>query len=219
MFFTVLRRELSIACRKGLEIINPLWFFLIVITLFPLGIGADPQLLARIAPGIIWVAALLASLLSLERLLRDDFLDGSLEQLLLLPTPLPLTLLAKVTAHWLLTGLPLLLLSPLVALLLSLDINTWQAVALSLLLGTPTLGLIGAIGVALTVGLRKGGVLLSLLVLPLYIPVLIFATAAIDAAAMGMPIDGYLAILAAMLAGSLTLAPFATAAALRISVN
>lgn len=219
MFLTLVRRELKIACRKGSEIVNPLWFFLIVITLFPLGIGPEPQLLARIAPGIVWVAALLASLLSLERLFRDDFLDGSLEQLLLLPTPLPMTVLGKVCAHWVVTGLPLLILSPLVALLLSLDMQTWLAVAGTLLLGTPTLSLIGAIGVGLTVGLRKGGVLLSLLVLPLYIPVLIFATGAIDAASMGMPIDGYLAILGAMLAGSVTLAPFATAAALRVSVH
>lgn len=173
MFISVLRRELKIAFRKGAEIVNPLWFFLIVITLFPLGIGPEPQLLARIAPGIVWVAALLASLLSLERLFRDDFYDGSLEQLLLLPTPLPLTVLGKVCAHWVVTGLPLLVLSPLVALLLSLDVNTAIAMGLTLLLGTPTLSFIGAIGVALTVGLRKGGVLLSLLVLPLYIPVLI----------------------------------------------
>ncbi|KEY60116.1 heme exporter protein CcmB [Serratia sp. DD3] len=219
MFFIILRRELKIAFRKGAEIVNPLWFFLIVITLFPLGVGPEPQLLARIAPGIIWVAALLASLLSLERLFRDDFLDGSLEQLLLLPSPLAMTVLGKVCAHWLVTGLPLLLLSPLVALLLSLDMHTWWAMALTLLLGTPVLSLVGGIGVALTVGLPKGGVLLSLLVLPLYIPVLIFATAAIDAAAMGMPIDGYLAILGAMLAGSITLAPFATAAALRVSIH
>lgn len=219
MFISVLRRELKIAFRKGAEIVNPLWFFLIVITLFPLGIGPEPQLLARIAPGIVWVAALLASLLSLERLFRDDFHDGSLEQLLLLPSPLALTVLGKVCAHWVVTGLPLLILSPLVALLLSLDSNTAIAMALTLLLGTPTLSFIGAIGVALTVGLRKGGVLLSLLVLPLYIPVLIFATAAIDAASMALPINGYLAILGAMLAGSATLTPFATAAALRVSVH
>lgn len=130
MFISVLRRELKIAFRKGGEIVNPLWFFLIVITLFPLGIGPEPQLLARIAPGIVWVAALLASLLSLERLFRDDFLDGSLEQLLLLPTPLALTVLGKVCAHWVVTGLPLLILSPLVALLLSLDMNTAIAMAL-----------------------------------------------------------------------------------------
>ncbi|ARD38970.1 heme exporter protein CcmB [Edwardsiella ictaluri] len=219
MILAVIRRELRIALRSGAEIINPLWFFLIVVTLFPLSIGPEPQLLARIAPGIVWVAALLAALLSLERLFRDDFLDGSLEQLVLLPAPLTLTVLAKVIAHWLLTGLPLLILSPLVALLLSFNAATWQAVALTLLLGTPTLSFIGAIGVALTVGLRKGGVLLSLLVLPLYIPVLIFATSAIDAALMGMPISGYLAILGAMLVGSMTLAPFAAAAALRVSIQ
>ncbi|ACR69936.1 heme exporter protein CcmB [Edwardsiella ictaluri] len=219
MILAVIRRELRIALRSGAEIINPLWFFLIVVTLFPLSIGPEPQLLARIAPGIVWVAALLAALLSLERLFRDDFLDGSLEQLVLLPAPLTLTVLAKVIAHWLLTGLPLLILSPLVALLLSFNAATWQAVALTLLLGTPTLSFIGAIGVALTVGLRKGGVLLSLLVLPLYIPVLIFATSAIDAASMGMPISGYLAILGAMLVGSMTLAPFAAAAALRVSIQ
>ncbi len=219
MFTKILRRELKIAFRNSAEIINPLWFFIIVITLFPLGLGPEPQLLARIAPGIVWVAALLASLLSLERLFRDDYLDGTLEQLLLLPTPLSLTVLGKVCAHWVVTGLPLLILSPVIALLLSLDFNTWKAVALTLLLGTPTLSFIGAIGVALTVGLRKGGVLLSLLVLPLYIPVLIFATGAIDAASMSMPIGGYLAILGAMLAGSATLTPFATAAALRVSVH
>ncbi|MCU5772836.1 heme exporter protein CcmB [Erwiniaceae bacterium BAC15a-03b] len=219
MLWRVIKRELQIAFRSSAEIINPLWFFLIVITLFPLGIGPEPQLLARIAPGIVWVAALLASLLALERLFRDDFMDGSLEQLLLLPTPLPIIVTGKIVAHWMITGLPLLLLSPLAALLLSLDFASWRAMALTLLLGTPTLSFLGAIGVALTVGLRRGGVLLSLLVLPLAIPVLIFATAAIDAAAMGLPIDGYLAILGAMLAGSATLAPFATAAALRISVH
>ncbi|MEG0210170.1 heme exporter protein CcmB [Hafnia sp.] len=219
MIGTVLRRELKIAFRNGAEIINPLWFFLIVITLFPLSIGPEPQLLARIAPGVVWVAALLAALLSLERLFKDDYLDGTLEQLMLTPSPLALTVLAKVFAHWLVTGLPLLILSPLVALLLSFDFATWWAVVLTLLLGTPTLSFIGSIGVALTVGLRKGGVLLSLLVLPLYIPILIFATSAIDAASMGMPIGGYLAILGAMLAGSVTLSPFAAAAALRVSVQ
>ena len=219
MFWLIVKRELRVAFRSGAEIVNPLWFFLIVITLFPLGIGPEPQLLARIAPGIVWVAALLSSLLALERLFRDDFIDGSLEQLLLLPTPLPITVLGKVTAHWLVTGLPLLLLSPLAALLLSLNFASWRAMALSLLLGTPTLSLLGAIGVGLTVGLRRGGVLLSLLVLPLAVPVLIFATAAIDAAGMGLPINGQLAILGAMLVASATLAPFATAAALRVSVH
>ncbi|MEI2263648.1 heme exporter protein CcmB [Erwinia sp. CGal63] len=219
MIGRIIQRELRVAFRSGAEIVNPLWFFLIVITLFPLGIGPEPQLLARIAPGIVWVAALLSSLLALERLFRDDFIDGSLEQLLLLPTPLPITVLGKVIAHWLVTGLPLLLLSPLAALLLSLDFVTWRAMALSLLLGTPTLSFLGAIGVGLTVGLRRGGVLLSLLVLPLAVPVLIFASAAIDAAGMGLAINGQLAILGALLVASATLAPFATAAALRVSVH
>ncbi|QKJ88004.1 Heme exporter protein B [Paramixta manurensis] len=219
MLWRVLKRELQIALRSGAEVVNPLWFFLIVITLFPLGIGPEPQLLARIAPGVVWVAALLASLLALERLFRDDFIDGSLEQLLLLPTPLPLTVLGKTGAHWILTGVPLLLLSPLIALLLSLDFASWRAMALTLLLGTPTLSLLGAIGVGLTVGLRRGGILLSLLLLPLAIPVLIFASAAMDAAGMGLPIGGYLAILGAMLVLSLVISPFATAAALRVSLH
>ncbi|ENY70999.1 heme exporter protein CcmB [Aeromonas diversa] len=217
--YHVIRRELLMAMRQRSEILNPLWFFLIVITLFPLGIGPEPALLARIAPGIIWVAALLSAMLSLERLFRDDFADGALEQMMLMPAPLGVLALGKVVAHWLLTGLPLLMLSPLIALLLSLDVATWQAVALTLLLGTPVLSLLGAVGVALTVGLRRGGVLLSLLILPLYIPVLIFATSAIDAAGMGLPYGGQLAILGAMLLGALTLTPLAMSAALRVSMN
>ena len=219
MFWLIVRRDLRLALRHRAEMINPLWFFLIIMTLFPLAIGPEPQLLRRIAPGVIWVAALLACVLSLDRLFRDDYADGSLDQLLLLPMPVPIMVLGKVCAHWLTTGLPLLLLSPLVALFFSLNVETWQAIALTLLLGTPSLSLIGAIGVGLTVGLRNGGVLLSLLLLPLFIPVLIFATAAIDNAAQGLPIGGYLAILAALLTGSAMLAPFAVAAALRVSAQ
>ncbi|MBC7002128.1 heme exporter protein CcmB [Photobacterium sp. BZF1] len=217
--FHVIRRELLIAFRRQAEVFNPLWFFIIVITLFPLGVGPEPNLLARIAPGIVWVAALLAALLSMERLFRDDFVDGSLEQMLLMPTPLPILAFAKMLAHWVLTGLPLLLISPLLAILLSLEWETWKAVVLTLLIGTPTLSFLGAIGVALTVGLRKGGVLLSLLILPLYIPVLIFATSAIDAASLGMPYNGQMALMGAMLVASATLSPFAVAASLRISVQ
>ncbi|MGF1775775.1 heme exporter protein CcmB [Vibrio nomapromontoriensis] len=215
----IVRRELLIAFRRQADIFNPLWFFIIVITLFPLSIGPEPNLLARIAAGIVWVAALLAALLSLERLFKDDFQDGALEQMMLMPIPLPLVVMAKIVAHWLLTGLPLILISPLLSILLSLDFNTWLAVVLTLLVGTPTLSFIGAIGVALTVGLQKGGVLLSLLVLPLYIPILIFATSAIDAASLGVAYNGQLALLAAMLAGAMTLTPFAISAALRVSVN
>ena len=211
--------ELRVAFRHRAEIANPLWFFLMVITLFSLAIGPDPQLLARLTPGIIWVAALLSSLLALERLFRDDFQDGSLELLMLLPLPLPAVVLAKVMAHWAVTGLPLLILSPLAALLLGMDVYGWKIMALTLLLGTPTLGFLGAPGVGLTVGLKRGGVLLSVLVLPLTIPLLIFAAAAMDAAAMHLPVEGYMAILGALLAGSATLSPFATAAALRVSMQ
>ena len=219
IFWNIIKRELQIAMRKQAEILNPLWFFLIVITLFPLIIGPDPKLLSRIAPGVAWVAALLSALLSFERLFRDDFIDGSLEQVMLTSQPLVLTALAKVLAHWLLTGLPLILLSPIAALLLSLEISIWWALVLTLLLGTPVLSCLGAIGVALTVGLRKGGVLLSLLVVPLFIPVLIFSASVLDAAGLNLPYGGQLAILGAILAAVVTLSPFAIATALRISLD
>ncbi|SEM51093.1 heme exporter protein B [Pasteurella skyensis] len=219
IFSQVIKRELQIAMRKQAEILNPLWFFLIVLTLFPLAVGSDPVLLSKIAAGIVWVAALLSALLSFERLFRDDFIDGSLEQLMLISQPLPIVVLAKVVAHWLLTGLPLILLSPIAALLLSLEIQVWWALVLTLLLGTPILSCIGAIGVALTVGLRKGGVLLSLLVLPLFIPVLIFSASVLDAANLQLPYHGQLAILGAFLTIAITLSPFAIATALRISLD
>ncbi|MBF0751632.1 MULTISPECIES: heme exporter protein CcmB [unclassified Pasteurella] len=219
IFWEIVKRELQIAMRKRAEILNPLWFFLIVITLFPLVIGPDPTLLSRIAPGIAWVAALLSALLSFERLFRDDFIDGSLEQLMLSPQSPVLTALAKVLSHWLLTGFPLILLSPIAALLLSLEIHLWWALVLTLLLGTPVLSCIGAIGVALTVGLRKGGVLLSLIVVPLFIPVLIFASSVLEAAGLHLPYGGQLAILGAMMSGAITLSPFAVVAALRISLD
>ena len=219
IFWNIIKRELQIAMRKQAEILNPLWFFLIVITLFPLVIGPDPKLLSRIAPGVAWVAALLSALLSFERLFRDDFIDGSLEQVMLTSQPLVLTALAKVLAHWLLTGLPLILLSPIAALLLALEISIWWALVLTLLLGTPVLSCLGAIGVALTVGLRKGGVLLSLLVVPLFIPVLIFSASVLDAAGLNLPYSGQLAILGAILAAVVTLSPFAIATALRISLD
>ncbi len=218
-FYHLIYRELITAFRRRADLLNPLWFFIIVITLFPLGVGAGPNLLSQIAPGVIWVAALLSAVLSLERLFKDDFLDGSLEQLLLCAEPLQLLVFAKIAAHWLLTGLPLLIISPLLAVLLSLDWESFKAVFFTLLLGTPTLSFLGAIGVALTVGLQRGGVLLSLLVLPLFIPVLIFATSAIDMAGAGVAINGQLAILGAMLVGSATLAPFAVSAALRVSIH
>lgn len=219
IFLEIIKRELRIAMRKQAEILNPLWFFLIVITLFPLVVGPDPNLLGKIAGGVVWVAALLSALLSFERLFRDDYIDGSLEQLMLMPQPLALTALAKVIAHWLLTGVPLILLSPIAALLLSLEIHIWWALVLTLLVGTPILSCIGAIGVALTVGLRKGGVLLSLIILPLFIPVLIFSASVLDAATLNLPYSGQLAILGAILAAAVTFSPFAIAAALRISLD
>jgi heme exporter protein B len=218
-FSLVLKRDLTIALRHRDDILNPLIFFVIVITLFPLGIGPEAQTLSRIAPGIIWVAALLATLLSLDRLFKADYNDGSLEQMLLSPHPIFVLVLAKITAHWLITGLPLMLIAPLLAVLLHLDENSYTALVVTLFLGTPVLSLLGAIGVALTVGIKKGGVLLSLLVLPLYIPVLIFATSAIDSAALGLPYSGQLAIIGALFVGSLTLAPFAVGAALKVSTN
>lgn len=218
-FRQVVRKDLLGAFRQQSDILNPIWFFVIVVTLFPLGIGTDPVLLARIAPGIIWVAALLAALLSFERLFKDDYIDGSLEQMMIAPYSLAWLVSAKVFAHWLLTGLPILLVSPLLAVFLSLQVDTFWALFLTLLIGTPILSLLGAIGVALTIGLRKGGVLLSLIMLPLSIPILIFSTMAIDAAAFGQPYIGMLALLGAMLVGAITLAPFAIAASLRVSVS
>jgi heme exporter protein ccmB len=219
ILLNIIQRELTIAFRRPAEILNPLWFFLIVITLFPLLMGPNPELLGKIASGIAWVAALLSALLSFERLFRDDYLDGSLEQLMLLPVGLPQVALAKVIAHWLLTGLPLILLSPIAAILLSLETHVWSALVLTLLLGTPILSCLGAIGVALTVGLRKGGTLLSLLILPLFLPVLIFAAAVLEAATINMNYSGQLAIIGAILAITLTFSPFAIAGALRISLQ
>ena len=218
-FNTVLKRDLQVAFRHHNDIFNPLMFFFIVVSLFPLGIGPEPQVLARIAPGIIWVAALLSAMLSLERLFKTDYADGSLEQMMLCPQPLSLMVLAKVLAHWIVTGVPLIVASPLLATLLHLESNSYGALMSTLALGTPVLSLLGAIGAALTVGLRKGGVLISLLILPLYIPVLIFATSAIDAAGMNLPYTGHLSILAAMLVGALVLAPVAIGASLRVSTN
>ncbi len=218
-FISLLRRDLMLTYRNRAQMLNPLLFFVIVVSLFPLGLDPQPELLRTIAPGVIWVAALLASMLSLENMFRSDFDDGSLEQLLLTPHPLPLLVLAKILAHWLVSGLPLILLAPVLGMLLNLDNSSMLPLLATLALGTPILSLIGSIGVALTVGLRGGGVLLSLLILPLYIPVLIFAANAVGNAGAGMDITGQLAFLGSLLALGLALAPLATAAALRISLN
>ena len=218
-FFAVISRDLLLAFRRRAEMINPLLFFVLVVTLFPLAVGAQPHLLQSMAPGVIWVAALLAALLSLENLFRSDFEDGSLEQMLLSPHALPVLVLAKIVAHWLVTGLPLLIVAPLLAVFLGLPAQAMGTLWLTLILATPLLSLIGAIGVALTVGLRRGGMILSLLVLPLYVPVLIFASSAVDRAAGGLPVSGQLYLLAAMLLSAVVLAPFPAAAALKMSVN
>lgn len=219
LFFAVCKKDLQLAFRQRAEIVNPLLFFLIVITLFPLAIGPEPGLLARMAPGIIWVAALLSTMLGLDKIFRDDYHDGSLEQLIASSYPLPLTVLAKVCAHWVITGLPLVLMTPVFALLLNLDSQSLVATVLTLLLGTPLLSFIGAIGAGLTVGLQKGGILMSLLVLPLYIPVLIFATSAIDTSSMSLDYSGQLAILGAMLVVAIMSAPIAISSALKVSVS
>ena len=218
-FYTILKRDLTLAYRTRSEIINPLLFFIIVISLFPLAVSPDPKVLQQLAPGVIWVAALLATLLSLDSLFRSDFDDGALDQLLLSIHPTPVLVLAKVLAHWLVTGIPLLLLSPVLAVLLYLPGDATGTLFATLALGSPILSLVGAIGVALTIGLRRGGVLLSLLVLPLYIPVLIFAANAVSNAAAGVLVTGQLYFLGALLALALSLAPIATAAALRISLR
>lgn len=218
-FIELLKRDLRLAMRRRAEIANPLLFFVMVIVLFPLGVGAEPNLLERMSAGVVWVAALLSALLTLDSIFRSDFEDGTLEQLLLSAQPLSVMVLAKVVAHWLVTGLPLLLVAPLLAMLLGMKSAAMGTLMLSLLLGTPVLSLIGAIGVALTVGLRRAGVILSLLVLPLYVPVLIFGAAAVDAAASGLPVFGQLYILAAFLALAISLAPVAAASALRISLS
>ena len=218
-FWFLLRRDLLLALRNRAELANPILFFVLVITLFPLAIGPEPNLLARIAPGIIWVAALLASMLSLDGIFRSDFEDGTLEQMLLSAHPVPILVLAKVTAHWLVTGLPLFMIAPLLAMMLGLDESAYGVLMLTILLGTPVLSLIGSIGVALTIGLRKGGIILSLLVLPLYVPVLIFSSSAIDVAASGLPATAQISMMLAFLFLSLSLSPVATAAALRMSMS
>jgi heme exporter protein B len=218
-FTAIVRRDLVLAMRRRSEIANPVLFFILVITLFPLGIGAQPKLLQVIAPGIIWVSALLATMLSLDSLFRSDFDDGSLEQILLSPYPTSILVLGKITAHWLTTGLPLLIVAPLLAVFLGMPNQSLSILLLTLLLGTPILSLIGAVGVALTVGLRHGGMILSLLVLPLYVPILIFASNAVEMASGGLPITAQINILISMLLMALALAPWPTAAALKMSIN
>jgi heme exporter protein B len=216
---TVVHRDLLLALRRRGDVATALLFFVIVASLFPLGIGAEPNLLRAIAPGVIWVAALLSSMLSLGRLFAADYADGTLEQILLGAAPLGLVASAKCLAHWLVSGLPLVAIAPLIALQYDLAPHLYGVLALSLLLGTPVLSLIGAIGAALTLGLRGGGVLLALLVLPLYVPVLILGAGAVEMAGAGRPPDGLLLLLGALLVLAAAFSPWAIAAALRITME
>ena len=221
--FTVLRcviyRDLLLATRRWADVLTALVFFVIVVSLFPLGVGPEPNLLRMIAPGVIWVAALLASMLSLTRMFAADYADGTLEQMLLSAAPLGTIVAAKVIAHWLVTGLLVVLIAPLLALQFDLPQQLLATLTLSLLLGTPVLSMIGAIGAALTLGLRGGGALLSLLVLPLYVPVLIIGAGAVDMAAAGLGTEAHFLLLAALLVVVAAFAPWAAAAALRISAE
>ena len=216
---TVVRRDLLLAMRRRGDVAVALLFFVIVASLFPLGVGAEPNLLRAVAPGVIWVAALLASMLSLARLFAADHADGTLEQMLLGAAPLGVVAAAKVLAHWLVSGLPLVAIAPLIALQYDLAPELYGTLALSLLLGTPVLGFIGAIGAALTLGLRGAGVLLALLVLPLYVPVLILGAGSVEMASAGLAPNAQLLLLAALLVVSAAFAPWAIAAALRISTE
>lgn len=215
----MLRRELLIAYRNSADLLNPLIFFVIVISLFPLGVSPSGPILSQIAPGVIWVAALLATLLSMDSLFRSDYDDGSLELMTFSREPLVLLVLGKIVSHWLVTGVPLAVLSPVLALMLFLNFEGAWALFLSLLLGTPILSLLGAIGASLTVGLRKGGLLIAVLILPLYVPVLILATAMVQAGAQAVDYTGHMLWLGAILAASMGFAPIAASAGVRISLS
>ena len=219
LILAMIRRDLRLALRRRADIVSALFFFIIVVSLFPLGVGPEPELLRKLAPGVLWVAALLATMLSLPRLFADDHRDGTLEQLALAPQPLALVVLGKVLAHWLVSGLPLAILAPALGLQFGLSTEALWVLCLSLLIGTPALSGIGAIGAALTLGVLGGGVLLSLLVLPLYIPVLIFGAGAVDATVVGLGAQAHLSLLGALTLGGIFFAPWPTAAALRIALE
>ena len=218
-FIATLKRDLLVAYKRKNDIFNPFMFFLIVCSLFPIGISPDPVRLGEIASGVLWISALLASLLAMDSLYQNDFEDGSLEQLLISPHPLYFLVLAKNIAHWLVSGLPVVIVSPLVAYMLSLPGDAYSIMFFTLLVGTPVLSLMGSIGVALTVGLGSRGLILAVITLPMSVPVLIAGTLTIQEVLNGASLAGYIAVLGAMFVGSLTLAPLASATALRISVN
>ena len=214
-----LRRDLLIAYKRKNDLFNPFMFFVLVATLFPIGISPEPEVLGEISAGVLWISALLASLLAMDNLFRADFEDGSLEPLMLSPHPLYFLVLAKNVAHWLVSGLPVVLVSPLIAYMLNFPEGAYSTLVLTLLLGTPVLSLLGSIGVALTVGLGSRGLILAVITLPMSVPVLIAGTLTVSQTLEGASLSGYLAIMGAMLVAAFTLAPLASAAALRISVN
>jgi len=218
-FFEIVRRELRLALRQGTDSIMVVAFFVLTVVLFPFGIGPELNILERVSAGVLWVTALLASMLSLDRLFQNDYEDGALELLTLTPAPVPIVVLAKVAAHWLTTGLPLIAAAPLLAVLLNMNADGFGVLLLAMLLGTPSLSLIGAMGAALVLGARRGGVLVSLLILPLYVPVLIFGVGAVDAAIHGFSPQAQLLVLGAILLAALPLAPLATSAALRQAIE
>jgi heme exporter protein B len=218
-FTGILRRDLLLAMRRKAEVLTALFFFVIVSSLFPLGIGPEPSLLRKIGPGVLWVGALLATMLGLQRMFATDHADGTLEQMVLSSAPLPVLVAGKITAHWVVSGLPVVVLAPVLGLQFDLDPESLVVLTVGLLIGTPVLSLLGAIGAALTLGVRGGGALLSLLVLPLYIPTLIFGAGAVQAHLSGQGAGGHLSLLGALLAVSLFFAPWATTAALRISLE
>ncbi len=215
----VIRRELLLAMRRRADVLTTLIFFVMVVSLFPLGVGPEPDMLRKMASGVLWVAALLASMLSLPRMFSADYLDGTLEQMMLAPQSLTLMVLGKIVAHWMLSGLPLVLIAPVLALQFDMSVQALWTLVVALLLGTPVLSMIGAIGAALTLGLRGGGVLVSLLVLPLCIPVLIFGTGAVEAVNSGLGATSNLSLLGAFLLFALVFTPFVAAQALRISME
>ena len=219
-FLAIVRRDITLAMRRRTDVLTTVFFFVIVVSLFPLGVGTEKETLRQLGPGVIWVAALLASMLALERLFEGDYRDGTLEQMLLTPQPLSILVIGKVFAHWLLTGLPLVLIAPLIGLQYHMPEQAMLVMMGSLLVGTPILSLIGSIGAALTLGLRGGGILLSLLVLPLYIPVLIYGSGAVTVSAIDLAdVQPYFSLLFAFLILALVFSPLASAAALRISVE
>ncbi len=216
---TVIRRDLLLAARRRGDWLTSQFFFVMVVSMFPLGIGPDPNTLRMIGPGVVWVSALLASLLSLPRLLAEDYRDGSLEQMLLTPQPPVLLALGKALAHWLIYGIPLLIISPILGVQFALPAEAIAILMLSLLIGTPILSLLGSVGAALTLGLRGSGVLLTLLILPLYVPVLIFGAGAVDATLAGTGAESHLSLLGAILVLTLLVAPWIAALALRVSIE